>query len=117
MANVALHFDAEPGMDAAAVAQQLQDRCAQLAEVEAARSEVLRNRAVGVDDILLVLSTSTSLLAAGTLTLEALRQFIVAIKKLAEELGLKKVEVEGDGGVIPLEELTEADAQFIARSG
>ena len=41
----------------------------------------------------------------------------MAIKKLAEELGLKKVEVEGDGGVIPLEELTEADAQFIARSG
>jgi hypothetical protein len=114
MTELSLHFDAEPGMDAAAVAGQLQERCTKLVEVEAARSEAIRNRAFGVDDILLVLTISANVLGATALTLEALKRVIVAAKEVAKELGLKKVSVEGDGALVPPEELTDADAQFIA---
>jgi hypothetical protein len=116
MTNFTLHFDAEPGMDAVAVARQLQERCAKLAEIEDARSKAMRDRAFGVDDILLVLTISTELLTAGALSLEALKRLIIAAKGVAEELGLKKVTVEGDGARVRPEELTDADVQFIAAS-
>jgi hypothetical protein len=114
MTDFTLHFDAEPGMNAAEVARQLQERCAQLIEIEAARSEVTSERAFGVDDILLVLTISTSVLGASALTLEALNRVIVAAKKVAKELGLIKVTVEGDGALVTPEELTDADVEFIA---
>lgn len=114
MTELSLHFDAEPGMDAATVARQLQERCAQLAEFETARSEVISTRAIGVDDILLVLTISTQVLGASALTLEALKRVIIAVKEVAAELGLKNVTVEGDGALIPPDKLTNSDAQFIA---
>jgi hypothetical protein len=115
MAELTLHFDAEPGMDSAAVAQILQQRCAQLIEVEAARSQPVQGeRVVGVDDILLVLTLSAKLLGATALTLEALNRVIVAAKHIAHELGLQNLRVEADGGAVPPEQLTEDDAKFIA---
>jgi hypothetical protein len=116
MTDVTLHFKAAPGMDATAVAKQLQERCAALAEIEAARSERLASRVIGVDDVLLVLTVSAKLFAAGALSLEALKRLLVAAKAVAEELGLKSVTVEGAfGRQVDPAKLTEADALAISK--
>jgi hypothetical protein len=113
MTDVILHFDAEPGQDRVALAQELQERCAKMAEIEAARSNPMDTRVVGADDILLVLTISAKILGAGALTLEGLHRVLVGVKKIANDLGLKRFTVEGDGGLVSLEELTEGDAKFI----
>jgi len=116
MTELMLHFDPVPGADATALARQLTQRCEQLAEVEAAQVPATGgNRIAGVDDVLLVLTVSAQLLGAGALTLEALKRLIVAVKGVAEELGYKNLMVQADGGNIPPEELTEADAHYIAK--
>jgi hypothetical protein len=114
MTKLTLHIDAEPGMDAEAVAKALEARCAQLAEFEMARAKVSDERVIGVDDIILVLTVSSSLLTTGALTLESLRRFIAAAKGVAEEFGLRNATIEGRGRLVPFDQVNEADAQAIA---
>jgi hypothetical protein len=113
MTDVTLHFDVEPGQNRAVLAQELQERCAELFEIEAARSNPMDTRVVGADDILLVLTVSAKILGAGALTLEGLHRVLVGVKKIANDLGVKSFTIEGDGGLVSPEELTEGDAKFI----
>jgi len=114
MPKITLHFDPKLGMDAAAAAKLLQKRCAALAGIASANSTVNRERVLGVDDVILVLTVSAEVFGAGALSLEALRRLIVAVKGVSEEIGLTKLLVEGYGALVKPEELTEADAKFIA---
>jgi hypothetical protein len=113
MTNVTLHFDVERGQDRTLLAQELQKRCAEMVGIEAARSNPMDTRVVGADDILLVLTVSAKILGAGALTLEALHRVLVGVKKIANDLHLKNFTVEGDGGLVSPEELTDGDAKFI----
>ncbi len=113
MTDLTLHFDVEPGQDRAVLARELEERCAKLAEVEAARAKSMETRVVGVDDVLLVLTVSAKILTAGALTLEGLHKVLVAMQDIAKDLGIKNFTFEGAGALVKPENATEADAKFI----
>jgi hypothetical protein len=115
MTEITLYFPAGSAPDPEALAQALRERCAQLSQVEGA--ELASDRVVGIDDIIVVLTLSAQLLAAGALTLEALKKLIDAAKGVGESLGIHKVSVEGRGRIVDSESLTEADAKAITDAG
>jgi hypothetical protein len=116
MTNLTLHFDVEPGVDATAAAKELQLRCAQLAEFEAARSEALEDRAIGPDEIILFLNVSAQVMTAGALTLEGLKHLIAAAKDVAKELGLTNVKLQSGPDAIPENEIAQQHVPATARS-
>lgn len=115
MTEVTLYFPTGTAADTEKLARELQERLAELDEVETAAVE--NDRVIGVDDVIVVLTISAKLLGAGALTLEALKKLIDAAKGVAQSLGLNKVSVEGHGRVVDSEALTEADAHAIATAG
>jgi hypothetical protein len=114
MTELTLHFDVPPGADAASVTKALQERIARMEHVEAAQVQEGDQRLLVVDDIVLVLTVSATLLGAGATALEQLKRFIVAAKDVGKELGLPAVSVEAEEKLVAPEKLTEADARFIA---
>jgi hypothetical protein len=70
----------------------------------------------GVDDIIIVLTVSAQLLGAGALTLEALKRLIDAAKGVGQSLGIEHLSVEGHGRVVDSKDVTEADANAIAKA-
>jgi hypothetical protein len=114
MPELTLHFDVPPGANPQAVAKALQDRIAQLENVQSAQLQESNGRVLVVDDIVLVLTVSAAVFGAGATALEQLKRFIVAAKEVGKELGTSSVSVEGEERLVAPEKLTEADARFLA---
>jgi hypothetical protein len=118
MTDVTLHFEGQAKMseaELAAFSQKLQEKTAELAEVEKTRSEPIRTKFAGLDDVILVLTISAKVFGGAALSLEALHRLIAAAKAVAHDMGWAgKVTVEADGGRVKPEELTEDDASFIS---
>jgi hypothetical protein len=116
-ADVTIHFEGTAAMSDAELAlfsKTLQDKAAALADVEAAKSEPVLSKLVGVDDVILVLTVGAKLLGEGAAALTALHHLIAAAKLVAQDMGWSgTVTVEADGGRVKPEELTEDDAAFI----
>ncbi len=118
MPDVTLHFASNSTMSPAELAifsKLLQEKTAALSEmVDGSQAQPATNRIVGVDDVILVLTVGAKLLGAGALSLEVLHRVIVAAKAVAHDLGWTgTLTVEGDGGRVKPEQLTEDDAKFI----
>ena len=112
MPQITLQFAAAGVADKEALAQALREACAKIDDVESVQP--VTNRAFGVDDVLLVLTVSGQLFAAGAVTLTALKQLIDAAKGVGESLGVKSLRVGGRGGFVEPDKITEADARAFA---
>ena len=113
MPEIVLHFDA--GTDAEAVAAQLQARANALPGVTSAQAEAYPKR--GAPEIILILTTATAVLTAGTGTLVALKSFIEAAKGVGDALGLGKLRVEVGTKQVEPAALTQEHASEIERGG
>jgi glycine/D-amino acid oxidase-like deaminating enzyme len=114
MPEITLCFPAAAVADREALAEALREACAKLDHVESAQN--VTNRALVVDDVLLVLTVSGELFAAGAVTLVALKHLIDAAKGVGESLGVKELLVESRRGFVSSDALTESDAKAIAES-
>jgi hypothetical protein len=85
--------------------------------VQSAQLQDSNGRVLVVDDIVLVLTVSAAVIGAGATLLEQIKRFVVAAKEVGKELGVSCVSVEGEERLVPPEELTETDAQFLAAQG
>ena len=110
MAELVLHFDPDSGIDLDAAAKALQAHCAGVDQVEAASAEVDKSR-TSLPDVLLILTTATTILSNSATALEALQKIVHALKDLAEDLGLRNLRVEAGMSQTPVAQLTEAQAK------
>ena len=113
MPEITLHFDA--GTDAEAVAAQLQERANALPGVTSAQAEAYPKR--GAPEIILILTTATTVLASGAGALVALKSFIEAAKGVGDALGLGKVRVEVGTKQVEPAALTDQHVIDIERGG
>ncbi len=109
MPNFTIHFQADPGVDSAELAQHLASEIAALPTVESADTAVQPGRSLDA-------ATITSLISVGALTFTALSQLIDSMTKVVNSAkGLKTAVIDIEGQKIPVSQLTPDDIKAVAR--
>lgn len=116
MPDLALHFTVPAGADARALADALAEQVAALPEVAAARAHADTTRAIGPQEITVMLTTGKELLTAaagaataGVVLVKAVRELMEQVKALAAARGMGGGRVEAGMRQVPIESATDEE--------
>jgi hypothetical protein len=112
MPNMTLHFDTAPGVDATALAAQLQTGLAELPGVEKAIARPVESRDLALDAtaVMSFLTVAPVVIAHAAQLVDSIKQLILSCQ------GLKNAIVEISGRRIPVANLQPADIVAAAES-
>jgi len=109
MPDLVMHFEAGQEADLNSVALALGAKASELPDVERAEARPEHLRAIGVTEVLLIITVTTELIKDAGALEDALKHLIDSTKKLAESLGLRKSRAEMGMRQVPLDKLTPED--------
>jgi hypothetical protein len=113
MPELTVYFETAEGADLTATASALQAKVKELPNVEAASSDPMQYRNIGVTEIMMGITMGVALIQSGTVAVKGLTELMDAIKKLCDSVdGVKKGFIQIGLKKVPLDHpLTEADAK------
>lgn len=112
MLELTLHFKIEDDADLKAVASQLEESMSALPDVEAAESDTEVLRAIGLPEILTMVTLGIAVANNVTTLLKALKDMLQAYSILAKRFpGLHLPTIEVGSRKVPLDKVTEQDAR------
>jgi hypothetical protein len=119
MPELTLFFETAEGANLDATAAALQAKAKVLPHVEAASSDPMQYRSLGVPEIMMGITMGVALLQSGTMAVKGLTDLMDALKKLCDSVdGVKKAYVQIGLRKVPLDQpLTEADAKKLLATG
>lgn len=115
MADIALHFEVEENVDPETITATLNDRLAQVQNVETTKVRPEQSR-LGPLEIIAILTLATQLIRAGSSTIEELRKLLDEVRKLIVSVkGVRNAFVDVGLRRVPVSQLTEEDLKELAQ--
>ncbi len=116
MANLTLHFQAQPGADPEASAKDLEQQLATLPSVGSAEARADNLRSLGPTEIIAGITLAVGVIQSTTVAAQAVTKLIDAVKGLVQSgRGLHAAFIEVGMRKVPIDKLTPEEIESLAR--